>query len=98
MDLIFAGVFTAPATLIGWIIFFFLLRKDRTGKVAFAVSFTIFILIIIFFMIWMSVDTGWFAGLGPFLIGCAVISIYSIIAFIVLSVIRGNIKRNAGKK
>ena len=92
MDLLFASLFTAPATFIVWIIYFFLMRKSKPGKIAYWTSFSIYLIIAIVFFTWMTSETGFLAGLGPLLIGCATVSIYSIIAFFVLSVIRRNSK------
>jgi hypothetical protein len=93
MDILFAGLFTVPAAIIVWIIFFFLLRKTARGRINFFITFSIFICISLYFGYLMSVDTGFLSGLGPLLIGCAVLTLYSIVAFLYLGWVRGDIKK-----
>ena len=94
MEVLFAGLFTVPAAVIGWIIFFFLLRKTKRGRNNFYVTFGIFICISLYFGYQMSIDTGFLAGLGPLLIGCAALTVYSILAFIYLGRVRRDINNS----
>ena len=94
-DLVFIGsLFFAAATPIAWIILLILLRKSLRARVVAWLSFVGYLLIALAFFIMLANASGW-DGLGYLFIGCFAISIYTVLALIILLILRK--KLNATK-
>jgi hypothetical protein len=94
IDILLFCRYAAPATLIGWIIYFLLLRKHRKGLYLFLAAFFILLAISGYFTFEMVTDTGGAAGFVPFLLGCAAITSYSLMMFVIFFFVYRSLKQS----
>jgi hypothetical protein len=95
MDLLLACVYIAPLTLIGWVVFFFLLKKYRAGLFTFLPTFFIYLILAGWFALELNEAYGW-SGIGIVLAGCATLTAYSLVMFVVFALMRARLKKRAG--